>query len=1602
MSDEEESISSCEEEEEEIVQQIEEENIDPVSEDDDDKPDEILVDDSVESEGVPIAGSTYSFVVRICLPLEMMPGIEAKRYIDAMIRKSGGRVESVVRCARIPSADYEIMMKEHIVNVQIPVSSESTVQIALAAFLSRFSTESRGGLQNQLMIEIPKLSTVFNEIRTEDNQIGLGNFALGNCPNPGLFFVRGNYFTKVNSMPSNTKLSTGNLDKNARIEKPFGTLNLLSYVHFEHDQKHISIKFAIPMSKPDEDGLAFRGFKMNLQYSAIQSITVDSGQKNLNRKSRSIDFSFRLNHPPSLYEVQPTTMADQKRIINLQKTIRTYNTWSRVLQWPGHDRSHGCSKECLSDSSVLHLSIHLNNEKDRVRMFSIAARIQSRVPTIKVYFGSIVSMRRRVAKIRSLPPLGSYRADYALKAIISRGTVVTDELFDAAKENNTVPFFIRRLLWCMKECQAACEEALELVLTAIDERRNITIERAFDRLYTTRVELYRRSASSHRSVQAVRTIPPNCVLVRKLMVTPSRLLPMSPDVMMTNRVVRQFGAENALRIVYRDENGQKLKVNDFGQDQMAPLLIDMVKNTMDKKVTICGRDYQFLAWSNSQMRDHGCYMYSQVEKEDGTIITIDKIRDWMGNFSSSKNVPKLMSRMGQCFTQAQPTVSLNMGEWRIDPDIVGGSGHAETKELYTFSDGVGRMSMSLARELAEMLELKIVPSCYQVRFRGFKGVLTIDRTLDAPGEPRVIFRNSQNKFIGSAEDDSSILEVVKYAMPSPMCLNRPLITILDFVSENQGKDYHENMCSRIHYYLEKELNTLSQMLLSDKEAATALTSRVPLSMDFHRLLSAGFTFTNEPFFHEMLVAIYRYSVSQHLAKAKLEMPSEMGRSMFGVLDETGLLQYGQVFIQYSPSVRNASDKPIVHLGPILVSKNPCHAPGDARVFEAVWQPALSHLSDVIVFPRYGERPHADEMAGSDLDGDEYSVIFDPKMLLGYNEEAMVFPKQTAANYNFTPTTSDIADFFLKYLQSDSVGLASNAHLHMADKRGLFTSVCESLARKCSIAVDFPKTGEPADALEQNERLDALPDFAGNRKKQSYRSTRLNGRLYRRVKKIEEVMELCERSKSIFSGNYDQILYRPLNQSSNEWREARGLRDDYTAEMQQLMDEYGINSEAAIVSGKLINPKRLAAMEKDDYSFYNTDKMVELRYQKMWSKYRRIFFEEFGDEEELMETDHEGKEVIRTDSTMREKARLWYILAYIDDESTEDEVKVSTKPCKSFAWIVWDVLADLKRRELMNLRGVGPMVEATPPVAKILTEEIRKFLNEKSIEFSDFCIAAKREDEVIERYASTYGKGLYEMLFILDRWLKKDSLYDRTPLRLTHLARLFIHFCLGEVYTHGSIVLPLEMITPFPLKLKYSADPTVSQGDYSTSISEPGHIILLFLSYIASYAFLSVPSINLSFDDGSPYPSPFLHRPSFWKPLSHMAFKTIHHISLSGRFSSLTINEEDGNDLWAESVDPLVVSADFFKEEGFRMGDGNSYHNGRRFDQIMIDTLKKWSGVTTILKREGTNKNRDAIVTMAGTASGRMRLTRLFQMDPMQLKTAVKLDQPPSVLWDESL
>jgi len=101
--------------------------------------------------------------------------------------------------------------------------------------------------------------------------------------------------------------------------------------------------------------------------------------------------------------------------------------------------------------------------------------------------------------------------------------------------------------------------------------------------------------------------------------------------------------------------------------------------------------------------------------------------------------------------------------------------------------------------------------------------------------------------------------------------------------------------------------------------------------------------------------------------------------MFGIVDEYAVLEYGQVFVQYTMIRENKlslskeeeeenSDRTEILIGKVVITKNPCHHPGDLRVFDAVDHPALRHLVDVVVFPQKGHRPHSNEISGSDLDG----------------------------------------------------------------------------------------------------------------------------------------------------------------------------------------------------------------------------------------------------------------------------------------------------------------------------------------------------------------------------------------------------------------------------------------------------------------------------------------------------------------------------------------------------------------------------------------------------------------------------------------------------------
>ena len=189
----------------------------------------------------------------------------------------------------------------------------------------------------------------------------------------------------------------------------------------------------------------------------------------------------------------------------------------------------------------------------------------------------------------------------------------------------------------------------------------------------------------------------------------------------------------------------------------------------------------------------------------------------------------------------------------------------------------------------------------------------------------------------------------------------------------------------------------------------------------------------------------------------------------GCIDETGSLAADEIFVQCTRATETFNSKEILNSeldskyfilnARCIVAKNPCMHPGDVRILNAVDSLKLRHLVDCVVFPAIGPRPITNMCSGSDLDGDLYFVAWEPTLIPPKTLEAM--------DYNAPPplvkenvTINDIVDFFVGFIKMDQLGIISNTHLALADKRplGVRDPDCVELAKMFSLAVDFPKTG----------------------------------------------------------------------------------------------------------------------------------------------------------------------------------------------------------------------------------------------------------------------------------------------------------------------------------------------------------------------------------------------------------------------------------------------------------------------------------------------------------------------------------------------------------------
>ncbi|CAN6727693.1 unnamed protein product [Malus baccata var. baccata] len=750
------------------------------------------------------------------------------------------------------------------------------------------------------------------------------------------------------------------------------------------------------------------------------------------------------------------------------------------------------------------------------------------------------------------------------------------------------------------------------------------------------------------------------VYVHRVQVTPSKVYFCGPEVNLSNRVLRKYpqDIDNFLRVSFVDEDLGTIHSKDLcyrprtsntsAEEERRTRVYERIFSTIRNGIVIGDKKFEFLAFSSSQLREHSVWMFASRSE-----LSAQDIRNWMGDFRDIRNVAKYGARLGQAFSSSRETFNVDRDEIELIPDVkIERSGFK-----YCFSDGIGKISAEFAERVARKCGRSSTPSALQIRRGGYKGVVAVDPTL----AKNLALRESMCKY----QSNNTALDVLKWSTYQPCFLNRQLITLLSTLGVPD------------HVFQRKQRQALNQLegVLTDPSRAKEALETIfqgEVTDVLKEMLSCGYKPDAEPFLSLTLQAFCASKLMELRTKTRIFVSN--GRSMMGCLDETGTLEYGQVFVQCSQRVistgsahsnTTSSEEKFVVDGNVVVARNPCLHPGDVRVLTAVDVPALHHMVDCVVFPQKGKRPHPDECSGGDLDGDFYFVSWDSDLIPPRKVRPMNYTPAPTIELDHDVTMEEVAESFTNYIVNDMLGIISNAHAVFADTepQKAMSAQCIELAKLCSYAVDSPKTGVVVE-VPRSLRAKEYPDFMEKVEKPTYESRRVIGKLFRQVKNVELGSHSHSGSIKSFTVEVARKFYDPdmeVDGFEAYIDDAINCKREYDYKLGNLMDYYGIKTEADILTGNITSVSKFFNKRKDLET-------INYAVRSLKKEARTWFYANQSDSS----TD--------VDDVSATKASAWYYVTYHPRYWGRCNKGMERDHFLSFPWCVFDKLIQIKREK----------------------------------------------------------------------------------------------------------------------------------------------------------------------------------------------------------------------------------------------------------------------------------------------------------------------------------
>ena len=635
----------------------------------------------------------------------------------------------------------------------------------------------------------------------------------------------------------------------------------------------------------------------------------------------------------------------------------------------------------------------------------------------------------------------------------------------------------------------------------------------------------------------------DCQVLCRILVTPSTVYFKLPSKELSNRVTRRYWEylDRFLRVSLVDERLSTLTNVTLG-----------VRKRLERRFLprweVLGREYELMSFSSSQLRSSSYWMFANCPD-----LSVSDIWHWLGDFSNNKSVSKYAARIGLCFSNSQLCGSLSPKELVPIDEIQ----HNHNK----LSDGAGTISLELLTEVAEisdnMKKLSFGRSI-QIRLGGIKGVVSVDPRLTGR---KLCFRPSMHKFHSTHRE----IELLNWAEYRYGYLNRQIILLLSTldIPDDAFLSLQDSYMTNIRKIFTNSQDLKRNIAIANKDE-TGGSEMIDVIVD---MLSKGYSAGNDLFMYAVAQALYVRMTMELRQRQRILIP-ESG-CLMGVMDEFGVLEYGEVYVHIKfENNEETEDKEIT--GKVAVTKNPCFHPGDVRVLRAVSEEEMRERSgqtglflwenyvNVVVFPQKGHRSHPNEISGSDLDGDLYTVIWDPSLIPTHSHPPMDYTDSVSGEtppFHMTPEL--LSEFFFTFISNDNLGIIANSHLAIADYSPdkAKNLICLKLAEMHSTAVDFAKTGV-SNQIPRDLKPRKYPDYMKNKgNRENYISESAIGKLFHKAMEIPKAPE----SDQLYSES------EPHPELRNT---AEKLLETYVFRVNSIMNMFNIESETEILTGEI--------------------------------------------------------------------------------------------------------------------------------------------------------------------------------------------------------------------------------------------------------------------------------------------------------------------------------------------------------------------------------------------------------------------------------------------------